>query len=288
MTILPKSPIIIIEAALRSRTVRIAATTDPRGIRRIGGQAGGILGGVGSILKKFAKFVGFVFGAITKLLPFSVSEIFGMLVQGYFLLKTFDWNQTDESIRQRINANNKAMTDALAPVIGTALGWGAVRLANFAIGKLGAKKGTQKTPGINIPVVSAKVGLALAEESREEIGAAWKSFVQATTRAQTENLILGFMLNARNVGLFGWQPITEQKPNGSFAAKIDEQIERLPEQWQNFVEEVIDSFEDAIIEAGYVIAFEIDDYFLAQKAAMQPSQTRERTVEVVFRNSGTD
>ncbi len=277
---------IILEATLSSRITRFKNTLDPQGIRRIGKKAKGVLGsvvsGISWLAQKFSGLVGFVFGNLLKLMPFSISSIFGFLVNSYYTLKTFNWNQTDEEINKRIQANNQRCIDSLAPLAGSALGWGTVRLVNMAIGKIGGalQAGKQPTPGISIPVLSGRIALALAEESRDEVGGQFKAFLNTIQRAQTENAILGFLLTARNTGLFGWKPISAPLPNASFQAKIDASIESLPAKWQNFAEEFIESFEEAIIEAVYVVAFEADDYMLMMKKGLQNNNEDVKTFEV--------
>lgn len=224
----------------------------------------------GGIIGFFSRMAGFAFGLITKFFPLSVSSIFQMLVQAYFTIKNFDWNQTNAQLEAKIKANNNAIKTGLAPIIGASLGWGTVRLANFAIGKLaptlpGSTSGPTK--GINIPVISAKVGLALAEEGNEEIRGAVAGWLNTVRSSLQNNLLASFVLTARNFRFFGMEPVTAPLPNGSFASRIETQIERLPDNWEDLAEEVLEEFEEAIIEAGYVVTFEIDDYFIAQRAA---------------------
>lgn len=287
---LTKQPPIVNEATLRSRQIRLTNSGDPQGIRRINPKRDDTLpttpeSGFSWLKKKLSRFVGFAFGAITKAFPFSVSAIFGMLVQAYFTIKTFDWNQRDSTIEERIKTNNKSIKDGLAPVIGQYLGFGVVRLASFAIGNtLGRGSGTnqQVASKINIPVVQAKLGLELAEEANDEIRGSLIGWLNTVRRAIQDNLFLSFVLTARNNKWFGWKPIDTQLPNASFAQKIENFTESLPTDWENFAEELIEEFEEAIIEAGYVLAYEIDDFYLAQKLAAKTAAGDEKVVEVTF------
>jgi len=280
----------LLEATLRSRITRIKASGDPLGVRRIKKTAVALaeaaISGLSWLARKFAGLVGFVFGSFLKLLPFSVSGIFSFLVNAYFQLKTFDWNQTDKAIQDRIDANNKRLRDGLAPLLGSAAGWGVVRLANLAIGKLGGvlEKGKKPTPGISIPVLSARVALKLAEESQEEVGGQFKSYFETVKRAQIENGVLAAVLTSRNMNLFGWKPISAPLPNASFQAKIESEIEKLPGDWQNFAEEFLEEFEEALIEACYIVAFEADDYMLMLKKGLE--KDKGKTIEVTIEDGG--
>jgi hypothetical protein len=270
-------PYIITSLLLRSRRTRITNSGDPSGIRRIdltGATVTPTSSALGWLKSKLSKFVGFAFGIITRAFPFSISNIFQMLVQAYFAIKTFDWNTADKVLEERIKANNKMIQDGLAPIIGTYLGFGTIRLANFALGKtIGkfARSPSAAASGIRVPVLSARVGLALAEEGNQELRGVVMSYLMNIQRLIQQNMIASFVLTSRKNHLFGWSPITTQLPNGSFAQKIEDKIEKLPVNWQNFVEELIESYEEAIIEAGYVVAFEIDDYYIAMKEAQRAS-----------------
>lgn len=276
-------PNIITEALLRSRQIRLKNTGDPNGIRRINptGETTTPTGGaIDWLRQKLSRFAGFAFGIITRAFPFSISNIFGMLVQAYFAIKTFDWNAADKALEDQIKQNNKAIKDAAAPVIGTYLGFGTIRLANMAVGKTIGKLGQSSSvaaAGIQIPVLSARVGLRLAEESNDETRSAVLGFLSTVQSSLIRNMMISFVLTARKNHWFGWEPITRQLPNGSFAQKIEDKIETLPKDWQNFVEELIEEYEEAIIEAGYVVAFEIDDYFAAIKAANKPPTDEQAT-----------
>lgn len=280
-------PIIINESLLRSRRIRLTNTGDPAGIRRIN-FTGDTVTAVGSgfdwLRQKLSKFVGFAFGIITRAFPFSVSNIFQMLVTAYFAIKTFDWNTADKALEAQIAANNKLIKDGLAPIIGTYLGFGTVRLANFALGKTIGKLGQSSSAaaaGINVPVLSSRIGLELAREGNEELRGVMMNYLMTVQSAIQKNMIASFILTARKNEWFGWEPVKSPLPNGSFAQKIEDKIETLPASWQNFVEELIESYEEAVIEAGYVVAFEIDDYYLALKEAnKKPTDEQVTTIRI--------
>lgn len=287
---IPGVPPVVNEAALRSRRIRILNSKDPLGIRRINpGRDGSITdtasSGLQWLIKKFSRYVGFAFSTILKAFPFSVSAIFGMLVQAYFTIKTFDWNQRDTAIQERIKGNNKSIKDGLAPIIGQYLGFGLVRLASFSIGgTLSRISGSNQRVAnkINIPVVQSRIGLELAEEANEEVKSSIIGWLYTVRNAIQDNLFLSFILTARQNHWFGWEPINSDLPNASFIKKIEDFTESLPTDWENFAEELIEEFEEAIIEAGYVLAYEIDDYYLAMKAANRPVNTDENVVDVTF------
>lgn len=287
---------IVTKLLLLSRSIRLKNTGDPNGIRRInfaGETVTVVTTGLSWLRQKLSKFVGFAFGIIARAFPFSISNIFQMLVQAYFAIKQFDWNTADKVLEAQIKANNKLIVDGLAPIIGTYLGFGTVRLANFALGKtIGklAKDPSAAAGGMTVPVLSSRIGMELAREGNEEARAVVMNYLLTVQGALTKNMIAGYLLTARKNHWFGWQPITTPLPNGSFAQKIDDKIESLPDNWENFVEELVESYEEAVIEAGYVVAFEIDDYYLAMKAANNvPKDEQVTTIRInptVLENGG--
>jgi hypothetical protein len=234
------------------------------------------------ILAKIAKFGGFLLGKLVSYFNLSFDRLWDVLVDAYFELKTFDWNATDKELEKTIEQNNSAIVTAAATGLGSALGWGTVRLANHFIGKfIPGKKGKQlqAIEGMKVPVVSARIGLALAEEGNEEMKFAFRRFMQVGSRAMMSNAFINMVLTSRRNEWFGMTKITEPKPNGSIAHKIEEKIETLPKFWQKPVEGFIDGFEDAIIEAGYVVTMTIDDHIAAQRFAARDIQAR-RTIEI--------
>lgn len=235
--------------------------------------------GLKKFLPKLARIAGWAFGQICKFFNLSFDRIWDIIVDAYFVLKTFDWNQTDEALRKQIEGNNRAIAVAAASSLGTALGWGTVRLANFFIGRMFGKKDKKAAAKIKIPVLSARIGLALAEEGNEEIKASVYGFLRTAVSAQISNQFINFMLTARRNEWFGMKEITQPQENGSIAAKIEKKIEKLPEFWRAPVEAGIEAFEEAIIEAGYVVSFTIDDHVAASRAARDSGMVR--TVEVV-------
>lgn len=283
-------PVVVVENTLKSRLVRIKNSLDPGGIRRINffGETTTVVSGVvNSLRQKLSKFIGFAFGLIARAFPFSISSIFGMLVQAYFAIKTFDWNSADKALEEQIKTNNQQIKDGLAPIIGNYLGFGTIRLANFALGKtIGklAKDPAAAAGGMVVPVLSSRVGLALAEEGNEELRGLTMGYLMTVQGALTRNMIASYILTARNNRWFGWEPITTPLPNASFSEKIENKIESLPKDWQNFVEELVEEYEDAVIEAGFVMAFEIDDYYLAMKSANKKNKNEQlTTIEIESR-----
>jgi len=269
-------PLILMRATLQSKIVKTKIDLQRNAAKAA--QKGG------KLIQSLSRFAGFGFSSLLKLLPpLDFSTIWDSVVNAYFTLKYFDWNATDQALQAQIDANNKAIVTAAASALGTTLGWSVVRLANLWIGRFGGKSKAAAARSIKVPVLSARVGLALAEEGNEEIRAGVYQFLTTARQAMISNTMIAAVLTARRNEWFGMSSITTAMADGSINAKIEEQIEKLPEFWRQPVEEFIESFEEAIIDAGYVVSFQIDDHIAAVKAAQAEQPIR--TIEVEFKDS---
>ena len=256
--------------ALRSRE----KATEIKAKRQVGGLGKGLKG----ILQKIARFAGWAFGSICRFFDLSFDRLWDIIVEAYFAIKYFDWNATDADLQKMIDANNQRILNVAAEALGEQLGFGAVRIANFFLGRMFGKKGKEKAAKIKVPVLSARVGLALAEEGQEEAVANLRRVLTTTISAQVSNAFINGVLIARRNKWLGMSEITKPQSNGSIAQKIDEKIQTLPEFLRQPVENFIEGFEDGIIEAGYVVATTIDDHVAAMRYAER--NAFKRTVEV--------
>lgn len=269
-------PLILLRATLQSRIVRTKIEAKRTALQAV--KKGG------KVIQSIARFVGFGFSALLKLLPpLDFSTIWDTVVNAYFTIKYFDWNATDAAIQSQIDSNNKAIVTAAASALGTTLGWSVMRLANLWVGRFGGKSKAAAARGIKVPVLSARVGLALAEEGNEEIRSSVYQFLTTARQAMISNTLLSAVLTARRNEWFGMSSVTTAMADGSIANQIEEKIEKLPEFWRQPAEELLESFEEAIIDAGYVVSFQVDDHVAAAKAAQ--SEQPVRTIEVEFKDS---
>lgn len=257
-------------------------------LARSGRKAATKLARKGGILQKLSRFAGFLFGKVVNFFNLDFDRIWDILIDGYFELKTFDWNAMDSELQKQIEANNQRILTAGAATLGNYLGWSAFRIATFFGGKIGLRnsKAREAAKDFKVPVLAGRVGLALAEEGNEELLFNMRRFVTTTLSAQLSNSFIRFVLTARRNEWFGQQSITVPQNNGSIAEKIEEKIEKLPKFWQRPVETLIDEFEDGIIEAGYVVAMTIDDYVAANKYSRKEAGPY-RTLELKL-ESGSD
>jgi hypothetical protein len=262
---------------LRSRKIDVQIKAK-RGISRAAGAVGK------PILDKLKKIGGWAVGNLLKLLPpLDFSTIWDLVVNAYFELKEFDWNKADKDLEEQIKNNNKALATQAAGAIGRSAGVGSVRLVNSFAGKFfPGNKGKQlaAVEGIKIPVLSQRVGVALAREQGTQLRADTMAFLESATRAMISNGLSNMLLHARRQEWFGMKPVTGPQTDGSINAKIQKKTETLPKDWQQPATAFLEGFESGIIQAGYVIAQESDDYLETLRYAREERLANQETLTI--------
>lgn len=268
----------IARSSLRSRVVRqlvgertidlFSSLTqpEPQGGGNQGG--GGALGFFRNVFNIGARLVGFAIQSIMNFGGWLLRNLWDILVTAYFEIVNFDWNQTDASIRNQMRANEAAVFGALGSLAGTGLVWtAAVALAGGLTFKF--------------PVIAGEVALSLAEEGGEEIRGQLAAFLSVTGQAIGSNLVLGGFLSLRRMRLFGLQPITDEREPWTIAEAIEERVEAIPDaRLRAFVENFLESVEESIIEAGYVVSYTLEDIYQSNRMAVQNTFGAERAIRI--------
>lgn len=228
--------------------------------------------GEGSFLSQIfnlgKRFIGFTIGLIIKGIRWTFADLWDVVVEAYFEVKYFDWNQTDDNLKNELARNDEMISGALGRLTGTSLAW----LTGIAV-----------STGLSFkyPVLSGKVALALAEEGGQEIRSAITNLIIVSRQAAVRSMLLGGLLNARKLEIFGFKPVTTQRKPWTLNDAIETTIKKLPSgSLQAFATQAFDAFEDAVIEMGYVVAYTLDDFYLSQRRASQSVLGQERTIEL--------
>lgn len=229
----------------------------------------GIEGGLFSqIFNLGARLTGFLISAVLSGISWSLSSLWDVAVEAYFELKYFDWNQTDAEIKTDLAANDAAIAGAFGRLAGTGLVW---------LAGIGVSVGL----AFKFPVVSSRVALAIAEEGGQEIRSALVNLIIVARQAAIRSALLGGLLTARKLELFGLKPVINAKKPWTFAEQIESKIQQLPSaSLRSFVSNFGDAVEDSIIELGYVVSFTLDDHFANQRFASQSTLGVNRTIEL--------
>jgi hypothetical protein len=253
----------IARSALKSRQVRTligertydaaAALTQPEGSQT------GILQKIFNI---GAKFVGFLVSGVFYAIAWSFSTLWEILVEAYFEIKYFDWNQTDKELQSQIDSNNQRIANAFGQLVGGGVVW----LTGIAV---------SSALTVKFPVLAGRIALELAEEGGGEIKGLLGNLIVSTRQAVVSSLILGGLLSLRKLRLFGLAPVNQERAPWIISEKIDEKVESITDNvLRSFVQGFLDQIEESIIEMGYVVAFTLDDFYASQKAAQSEEPTR--------------
>lgn len=235
-------------------------------------------------------FLGFL-GGLVKAIGFSATKIWGWVVNGITRLKAFDWNASDAAIQQGIQSQNEALAGVWGGILGQGFGW----LAGIAVGYGVAFL----CPVIGGSGLARLVASRTAQEALEELRPGLLNALQQTTAALAGQFLLNTYMGYRRalknaprnvlVTLFGAETAdfiqnvwgAKGGPNLSFNTQMDEAIEAIDNQaLQNFLEEFFEEAWDGFTEAGFIVAQEIDEAWLAARANQQQVLGPERTIEI--------
>jgi len=248
--------------------------------------------GESDILRRILDTAGKLFGWISnayKRIKISAQGIYSWLVQASIAITTFDWNATDAAYRQQIFERNVQLASIWGGISGQAFGYLVGLGVGAGIGLI--------CPVIGGPLLAGTIAAAVATEAVGDISGNLLSAITQTFYLGSANAALSGYINIRRWlknpnnpiinSLFGEEKAADLRKNWgreggpvvSMAGELDEKVESIPNRFfQAFVEEFVDESFDSFIEAGYVIAYELDNAFEMAKAANRNSQGPERAV----------
>lgn len=222
-----------------------------------------------------ARLVGFVLGGLARsgaLLLLRAAKF--ILLELPLRLVVFNWNASDS----QINAWMKGNTESIAAALGRLIGGGGVWLVTIGLATGAALK---------FPVLGGKVALALAEEGGEEIRAYLQNFVQQAGTALRDNAVLFTYLQSRRAfrKAAGLPPsVADNAEPWTIADATGDVIEKIPfigDLLRTLLESALEEAGEALLEAGYVISYALDDYYQSARLANQATFGEQRTVKVV-------
>lgn len=271
-------PLAIIKAALASRKVR-TAIAGARGIRNISNITSYEQQNRGGFLSSILNFARGIRGAILGVLNF-FSIDFGAAFQWLFNaaagIARFDWNKTDQEIENLIKQQSITVSSVWGAFVGQGLGW----LVGIGVGY-----GISYTmPVIGGATLAKNVASRLTSEALEELRFGLQAAINQTAKAAIQSRVLrGYMSlrsNLKNTDretltrIFGERAADwirnhwggESEPDVSFANLYEEAIESIDDDNRRaFVESASDEFFDAFMEAGFLLAYELDSQLAQQR-----------------------
>ena len=288
----------IIFNELASVAARTTVTNSDIGLRTIGGAltegssegGGGLLG---NILGGLLNIGGWILQQLTGGLVFGAKFILDCIVGTARFITHFNWNTTDEQLDQLLENTTAQLSGMLGGTVGNLLGW-----LVCGIG-----------PGAAIFYFNESLGLKILRDVGEEaldefLGNLKNLTTQATLGLIKASLVVMFKSGRRmlkslgdnsGIGQFLNKIVGNKKGDllktwgepgskpWSFASQHEENLDKIEnDNVRNFLEEGIEEFLDACVEAGYVVAQGIDDWVLKQQMMKEMVLGKERVVEVIL------
>ena len=300
---------------LASRATRKVVVGNSNGIRRFSlsglGQKtdddGNIVSSFISAVFKFGGFlVSKLFQVAGRLISLTFSALWGAIVSTYQYIYNFDFNQSDEDIDKNTKQAWETLAGSIGGLVGNAAGWlacgvlpGALIFAfNEPLGvhilnEVG-EEALQEFCSNAAPVVrqtfkaiGQSVGMFFYKKAR----AFWRGKQKAAQEESWKEKLANGELTQAQVDTQKKEAAEKEKEHKpwSFALAVEEKVEAIPNQAvENFVEEFLEEFGDACIEAGYVVAGALDSYVAQAKIANRGILGAEQTVEITFNRSLDD
>lgn len=213
-----------------------------------------------------------------------------MVISAKQFLWNFNWNSTDTELDNNIKTAFNALGSTLGTTLGNTLGY-------IVCGALP----TTAIATFNEPL-ALHILQELNEEGAEEIASNMAILIQQTGRLLSQVAFTWFYKNSRNLfnemtqaarnklgianaGIAEAAAKANKEP-WSFASAVEEKVESIDNKFlQNLIEEGIEEFDDACIEAGYIVAQGIDSYLAAAKAAHEGTWGPDETVRILLNRS---
>lgn len=287
-------------SSLRSRRTRSRVVGANQTMRRIGDivdpnnpSGGGFLENVGNFLRPVGSFAGWLLGGIGGVLQFSFTALWGIIVNTTAFIFNFNWNISDKDIDAQFQSIKLRIAGQLGGTVGNLLGFlacgvvPAVGIMSFneILGyKLLLEVGEEALDEflgnlrqlLRTILTGAAQGIAytIFKGTRRAIKSYYKDPNSGQSRAMKDIFGNGFDKAVKGWGEEGSQP-------WSFNIAIENAIESIKDPLaQEFVEELWDEFLDGCVEAGYVIAGGLDNWFLEQQLAQQTLLGSDRVIEI--------
>ncbi|MDY6803533.1 MAG: hypothetical protein SXA11_06960 [Cyanobacteriota bacterium] len=289
-------PIVRNLRSLRSRSVRRRSTsgTGVRSFRRYSNDSGNNNGGLLSIVKNWgSKLKGFLSSALSKfgdkLRSISATDWLEKIRSAGEVIFSFNWQVTDAEIDSTIDAINNSVVERGFEEVGRTLG--------YAICGGGATAAITKFN----PAMGAHVLAQVSEEAKQELLSSWSSALSQVGSSYAQAAALAFFKRWRAGlknnpdyfisqfirGIAGEEAFKKWGNPGNdewtFTKGANDVLEFLVpnEWWREKVKAGLEAMGEACLEAGFVVAGAIDDWYGQQSYVRENLMGRDRIVEVI-------
>ena len=238
-------------------------------------------------------FVGWIAKTAWNFISFSATTIWEWVVAGATALWSFDWNASDLALKQTVADQNVALAGIWGGVVGKGLGW----LAGIAVGYGVAFL----CPVVGGAALARLVATTTAKEMAEEVVPSIVGALAATAGMWAKSVLIDFYINYRWFikslppgvleTIYGKEKARfilttwgrEGGPNMSFATQMEEAVEAIPDKaLKAFVSNLLEESWDSFMEAGFIVASQIDDAYAQSKQGAVGAMGAKRSAELTL------
>jgi hypothetical protein len=214
-------------------------------------------------------FLNFLAGGLREVVMSNFSQI---TMGSAMTLYTFDWNQSDAQIQEKIKATETAIYGAAGRLAGT----GAVRM----LGLQATKKVRNLYPQINPEIL-----LDIDDDNRDEIKSAINGMINTMRNSLQQQAVLTTYMSGRK--LFGYQDDKKgedgKPPKPREPWILSEKLEDFAESSKDknlkaFFSNLKEEAEDSLFDMGYMMAAGVENQYRMNQVAAMNAQGEKRLI----------
>lgn len=240
--------------------------------------------GLTNFLSSALNILGFAAGGLA-------SGIFNWLRDRTEQIKAFNWNASDKELEALMESQNVRIASTWGSALGSSFGWLAGIGVGYGISFL--------CPVIGGAALAKTVASRVGAEAIEEVSRGLAGAVQQTVGAIANSALISGYINYRKLlksipnnvltSIYGASTAgfiknnwgTQGAPIISFNSKMDEFVESIQNnKLRAFTEAFLEESYDSFLEAGAIVAYEIDAAYEQAKRAQENTQGKRRTVRL--------
>ncbi len=281
-------------ASMASRAVR-TASTQGENVRRIAttgtAREDDGEGGFFDIASGALKFGASLLSAVWKglgFIGFSFSALYSQLQRGVLFIWNFNWNTSDAALNEQIKQAEIALAASKGSLVGTSLGFtvcglipaATIAVFNEALALYIIKEVGEEAVDEIAGALTGLIRLQFQQVVRQSFFALFKNFrtlFRGAASIFANGMVALGQFNRADVD----KAIKNRNEPFSFSKLKNDQIEAISDPISEaYWEGVWDEFQDACIEAGFIVANSADSFFAQQKMATQAALGTEHLVEI--------
>lgn len=282
----------IVKSSLASRAARRLITG---GVSRvvslfpnIDDEDGGDGGIISRVFNPLSRVVGFLWGALSWF-SIRITDIFSWLISGVTKITSFDWNASDQQLRALQESQNTALASIWGGVVGEGVGWLAGIGVGYGVGMICPVLG-----GANL---ARYISTRVIDEAVSSISVSLRNAILQSVSTLGNSLLLSAYMQYRRLlkavpvnvlsAVYGEDTAAfiknlwgnEGGPEMSFSQFVEDTVAEIDSNaLRAFVSSLLSEGWDTFVEAGFIIAYELDSALSQTRFSQNEILGRERAV----------